>query len=100
MGRIICKIYDDKSNTDLYFEWSTIVDAPLTKGMSLQDFRQYYKEEYGNRGLEEFNRKWISEVEKYGTSAGIGHSVQSLLDERALSRSTITLQQLIQILKQ
>lgn len=30
--------------------WSTIVDAPITYGLSLKEFKQYMKSEYGKQG--------------------------------------------------
>ena len=41
MSRFIVKI------RDRYLEWSTVVDAPVTAGMSLDDFQRYYVAEYG-----------------------------------------------------
>lgn len=45
MPRYIIKIKDK------YFEWSTIVDAPVTNGMSLTEFRSYYQSEYGEDAM-------------------------------------------------
>ena len=45
MPRIICKVQD--GDTPYYFEWSTIVDAPVTYGMSLDDFKAYCRSKYG-----------------------------------------------------
>lgn len=35
-----------------YLEWSTIVDAPVTYGMTRAEFERYYRREYGRAGLE------------------------------------------------
>ena len=51
-----------------YFEWSTIVDAPVTRGMRRDAFEEYYWEEYGNEGLREFPRR-MARVDEKGTSA-------------------------------
>ena len=47
MGRAIIKI------KDLYFIWSTVVDAPVTYGMTEEQLYKYTKEEYGRTGLEQ-----------------------------------------------
>jgi RNase P/RNase MRP subunit POP5 len=76
MGRYIIKIRDQ------YLEWSTIVDAPVTYGMTLQELREYIKEEYGNEGLEELPQR-LERVEKTGTSAHGGDLEGTLLCNRA-----------------
>lgn len=52
MPSFIIKVKDEKFNKDYYMEWSTIVDAPVTYGMSLDEFKEYYKEQYGIKGME------------------------------------------------
>lgn len=37
---------------DHYAEWSTIVDAPTTRFMPLEVFKEYYRNEYGAYGME------------------------------------------------
>lgn len=51
-----------------YFEWSTIVDAPVTYGMTLEVFKTYYQYEYGNQGMEKLPAR-LERVEEFGTSA-------------------------------
>ena len=62
MGRFIVKL------DDYYLEWSTIVDAPITYGMKLKEFKEFYKDEYGNRGMEELPKR-LERVENQGVSA-------------------------------
>lgn len=62
MPRLILKI------KDYYLEWSTVVDAPVTFGMPLEQFKEYYKEEYGNYGLEKLSRM-LPEIDEYGSTA-------------------------------
>lgn len=50
MGKFIIKITDPTDQKDYYMEWSTIVDAPVTYGMELDEFKKYYQEEYGRQG--------------------------------------------------
>ena len=51
-----------------YLEWSTIVDAPVTWGMSLSAFMDYYQQEYGNKGMAELDAR-LARVAKNGHSA-------------------------------
>ena len=68
MGMFIIKINDERDNKDYYLEWSTIIDAPVTYGFDLESFKEYYKEEYGNNGMENLNKR-LKRVEKKGTSS-------------------------------
>ncbi len=47
-------------------EWSTVVDAPVTEGMSLYNFRNYHGDRYGVTG--EFEER-IERVKQTGCSA-------------------------------
>ncbi len=69
MGRFICEL------GGLYFEWSNVVDAPVTVGMDLDEFIKYYKETYGTSSMDEFYKR-LRRVEQKGTSA-----IYSDLDE-------------------
>lgn len=53
MGRTLIKLTHDKK--DYYLEWSSIVDAPITWGMSLEELKKYIKDKYGNEGLRELS---------------------------------------------
>ncbi len=53
---------------DRYFEWSTVVDAPVTYPMTLEQFEAYYREEYGRVGMEQLPER-LERVERQGTSA-------------------------------
>ncbi len=65
---LILKINDDKTQTDYYLEWSTICDAPLTRGMELKEFKEYYNDQYGKQGMKEFPER-MERVEKTGNSS-------------------------------
>lgn len=62
MGRFIVKL------EDYYLEWSTIVDAPVTFGMSLEQFKEYYQGEYGRSSMVDLERR-LERAEKFGTSS-------------------------------
>lgn len=68
MPQYIMKLHDDKSEKDFYLIWSTIVDAPITYGMSLDEFKDYYKEEYGENGMQVLTER-LKRVEETGISA-------------------------------
>ena len=62
MGRYICEL------NGLYFEWSSIVDAPVTTGMDLEEFIDYYRETYGKSSIDDLYKR-LRRVEEKGTSA-------------------------------
>ena len=43
MGRFIIKLSGE--GRDFYLEWSTVVDVPITSGMSLKEFKKYLTHE-------------------------------------------------------
>lgn len=61
MGQCIIKIKDK------YFEWSTITDAPITYGMSLEELRDYIQGKYGTDGLRHLKDR-LKRVDVSGTS--------------------------------
>lgn len=81
MSRYIVKLTDPVTSTDYYLEWSTIVDSPVTYGMSLQEFKNYYKEEYGRSGLLDLDQR-LALVEKNGISSmNNSHTLNWLLSQ-------------------
>jgi len=72
MPRYIVKIKDK------YFEWSTVVDAPVTYGMSLDEFRQYYQAEYGNDGMHNLDER-LERVEAKGTSSQLDKDLKECI---------------------
>lgn len=62
MGRPIVKIKDK------YLEWSTIVDAPVTYGMTTPELKAYIRFQYGAEGLEELPPR-LARADQHGTSA-------------------------------
>ena len=62
-----------------YMEWSTVVDAPTTFGMKLDEFEQYYEHENGRRGMEDLPNR-LERVERHGTSSIGPMSASDLLE--------------------
>lgn len=65
MPQYICKLSDGER--PLYFLWSTIVDAPITRGYLREDFKNYYIRLYGEESAAELDRR-MARVEETGTS--------------------------------
>lgn len=82
MPRYIVKFQDKQNNKDYYLEWSTIVDAPVTYGMSLTEFKEYYKIKYGLEGLKDLPER-LQRVETNGTSAHNYDLDELIADNRA-----------------
>ena len=61
MSRCILKIKDK------YFEWSTVVDAPLSYGMNYLELKKYIKAKYGLEGLKRLPNQ-LERIAKKGNS--------------------------------
>lgn len=68
MPQYIMKLHDEKFAQDYYLIWSTIVDAPVTYGMSLDELKAYYQKKYGDDGMIELEER-LQRVEAKGISA-------------------------------
>ena len=66
---------------DKYFHWSTVVDAPITDGMNLEDFRNWYKNEYSSYYNEKLFDKMIDTLTKYPAANGNGNPIANTIDE-------------------
>lgn len=60
-----------------YFEWSTIADAPITRGMNLEEFTKYYSNKYPY-GVEYFLHRF-NRVELKGTSSHLDDSADETI---------------------
>lgn len=72
MERTIIKL------NNYYFEFSSVVDAPVTFGMTLDEFRQYYRSGYGANGMRDLEER-LKRVEAKGTSSYLDESAESQL---------------------
>lgn len=61
-----------------YFEYSTVVDAPVSKLMNLDEFRAYYQEEYGTQHLMQLQQR-IDRADAKGTSSLINASFEEMI---------------------
>lgn len=76
MGKPIIKL--QHSGVDYFLEWSTITESPNTYGMPLEEFKGWYKEEYGNHGLLELEKR-LETVNAKGTSAANDDNVDQTI---------------------
>lgn len=74
MPSYILKLRDEKHGRDYYLEWSTIVDAPVTDGMTREEFMEYYKNRYGTAAMEREFGERMARVDATGTSSRIDSS--------------------------
>jgi len=73
---------------DKYLEWSTIIDAPLTPGLTLEQLQEHLRDKYGPERLKHLPSR-LARVEKFGTSMLEGVSVADLIaDNRAGENGT------------
>ena len=61
-----------------FFEWSTIVDAPVTQAMTREEFEAYYGEQYGGQGLADLPER-LDRAVRNGTSSMQPMSLESLV---------------------
>lgn len=96
MPRFICKVASEEQSW--YLEWSTVVDAPVTYGMSLEEFKEYYKDEYGRSSLDELAKR-LERVEVKGTSSMIHESAEDVMDWNRAGKdgSSLSRQQIIDV---
>lgn len=94
MGRAIIKLNDGER--DWYLEWSTISDAPVTNGMSLEEMKARQTERYGTAGIEDWEYR-VKLLHLVGTTWFGGESVDATIaDNRAGDgESCLTKEQLI-----
>lgn len=68
MPRTIIKIKDK------YFEWSTVVDAPTTYGMTEKELYEFVRSQYGEEGVKALPAR-LERVNTKGTSSYIYKSL-------------------------
>ena len=94
MGKFIVKLPCD--GTDYYLEWSTVVDAPTTYGMTLEEFKAYYLGEYGRANMGDLTER-LERCDDNGVSSRIHKSRAEVIScNRAGENETeLTLEQII-----
>lgn len=95
MGHFICH------HKDRFFMWSSVVDAPITFGLSRNEFTSWYRAEYGKgdaRIQDDLPTRMTRAIDK-GTSAFMYGSLEHLVrhNHAGYGGSRLTLEQIIQI---
>lgn len=97
MPKYIIKLHDDKTEEDYYMEWSTVVDAPVTRGTDKEDFMEYYLSRYGTSSREDLESR-MERVEQKGTSAYDDSDVDETIkyNRAGVDESVLTKEQIIE----
>lgn len=69
MPRYICH------HNGKFFEWSTVVDAPVTRAMTAAKFREHYAFEYGRCSLDRLEQRMSRAIE---TGSSVGESLEEV----------------------
>lgn len=80
---------------EFFLIWSSVVDAPITYGMSREELVEHIREQYGRSGLDALPER-IARAERAGTSSRIHASLdeetdfnRAGMDETRLTRDQI-----------
>lgn len=74
--RTIIKLEHEK--VPYYLEWSTVTDSPSTPGLTFEEFKEWYEEQYGKSAMLEFEVR-IGRANKIGTSSALHHSADEVI---------------------
>lgn len=80
MPRYIIKIKDK------YFEWSTIVDAPITDGMTKEELEEHIRFKYGDEGIKGLPGR-LKRIESTNTSCLNKTSLKDLTDHNRAGKN-------------
>lgn len=87
MPTYIIRLIDPRGGKAYCMEWSTIVDAPVTEGMSLPDFMDFYRRQYGESKTRCIGGR-LERVERTGISSECDTLEQICRHNRAGERET------------
>ena len=87
MGSFICMFQE--GGYEVWFKWSTIVDAPTIIFHNIQDLESWYQKEFGFAGMRELPAR-IERARKTGTSAH-GSDLESLMTHNRAGKDETTL---------
>ena len=81
---------------DRYLEYSTICDAPITVGMTRDEFRAYYVEKYGTSSERDMDGR-LERTDAKGTSSRIHNSVADVIcyNRAGKNETRLTLDQIV-----
>jgi len=78
MPRYILKLHDNQKDKDYYFFWSSVVDAPVSEGLSKEEFTKVYQMEFGLDGMRGFPER-MERVEDHGSSCALGQTADDMI---------------------
>jgi hypothetical protein len=92
MGVFILKL--DTPSGPRYLDYSTVIDAPITYGVTLRKFKTYYRKEHGLAGMKELETR-LARVEEKGTSSLIHDSIADVIEHNRAGKdgTRLTLEQ-------
>jgi hypothetical protein len=87
MPKFIIKM--EKDGDERYLEWSTVVDAPVTYGMSYDEFLKYYRNEYGANSMDNLvgEHGRMRRVRENGTSERGSKSVHETISHNRAGKN-------------
>lgn len=77
MGTYIIKLPHD--GTDYYMEWTSISNGPRSYGMTLDEFKKYYRDEYGRFEYDHNLQPRLDRVDEKGTSSRLHDSAEDVI---------------------
>jgi hypothetical protein len=79
-----------------YLVWSTVVDAPITNGLTLEELTDFIEWQHGQEGLADLPDR-LKRVEESGTSA-VGYNVYDIItyNRAGPNESCLTKEELIE----
>ena len=86
----------DTADGPRYLDYSTICDAPITVGMTLDEYKAYYREEYGRKGVDNLDDR-LRRADAKGTSSHIHSSVAAVIrfNRAGKDETRLTIEQLV-----
>lgn len=92
MGNLLVKLAPD-----CYVEWSSIVDAPISSTMTLDQLWDYIREEYGRDGAERLPAR-LARCDVNGTSSNDGTTLETLeaYNRAGPGETTLSIAEIIQ----
>ena len=88
MSNYIIKLHDQATEKNYYLIWSSASAAPVTHGMHLEEFRNYYIQKYGDDSRMSLDLR-LKRVNETGTSER-GGKLSTLLENNRAGDDKVT----------
>lgn len=91
MGQFIVKLEGQ------YLIWSTVVDAPITRGLTLEELREYTVEEAKEEALRSLEER-LMRVEEKGTSSRMHSSAEGTItfNNAGVGNTELSVEQIVE----